>query len=261
MKKVIFPLALCLITAACGGDENDGKTEPEMKISSCYVVSSSSGQSENFSSPVGMYITSEAGQPYEGSGVWSASYKSGAWAMDKPVYVTKAGKVYAYYPYSSNDSPPVLPLDMTKQTDVLYSRVAFPIAPGSVSLSVKLYHALSKLVVSVKGEEVTGLSLSSPVTCRFNISTGEFTDLQSGQVASTGGRLFVVPHVTVGKEMLITLKSGKQYTYSVDGTEFRAGESYTYEFQLNEDRDKLEILDISVEDWINDNNYNDYLRR
>ena len=86
MKKVIFPLALCLITAACGGDENGG-TEPEMKISSCYVVSSSSGQSENFSSPVGMYITSEAGQPYEGSGVWSASYNSGAWAMDKPVYV------------------------------------------------------------------------------------------------------------------------------------------------------------------------------
>ena len=120
---------------------------------------------------------------------------------------------------------------------------------------------MSQLVVSVKGEEVTGLSLSSPVTCRFNICTGEFTDLQSGQVASTGGRLFVVPHVTVGKEMLITLKSGKQYTYSVDGTEFRAGESYTYEFQLNEDRDKLEILDISVEDWINDNNYNDYLRR
>ncbi|MCO7113074.1 fimbrillin family protein [Bacteroides uniformis] len=181
MKKVIFPLALCLITAACGGDENDGKTEPEMKISSCYVVSSSSGQSENFFSPVGMYITSEAGQPYEGSGVWSASYNSGAWAMDKPVYVTKAGKVYAYYPYSSNDSPPVLPLDMTRQTDVLYSRVASPIAPGSVSLSVKLYHALSKLVVSVKGEEVTGLSLSSPVTCRFNICTGEFTDLQSGR--------------------------------------------------------------------------------
>ena len=180
MKKVIIPL-LCLITAACGGDENDGKTEPEMKINSCYVVSSSSGQSENFSSPVGMYITSEAGQPYEGSGVWSASYNSGAWAMDKPVYVTKAGKVYAYYPYSSNDSPPVLPLDMTKQTDVLYSRVASPIAPGSVSLSVKLYHALSKLVVSVKGEEVTGLSLSSPVTCRFNICTGEFTDLQSGR--------------------------------------------------------------------------------
>lgn len=48
MKKVIFPLALCLITAACGGDENDGKTEPEMKINSCYVVSSSSGQSEIF---------------------------------------------------------------------------------------------------------------------------------------------------------------------------------------------------------------------
>ena len=80
-------------------------------------------------------------------------------------------------------------------------------------------------------------------------------------MTSTDGRLFVVPHVTVGKEMIITLKSGKQYTYSVDGTEFRAGESYTYEFQLNEDRDKLEILDISVEDWINDNNYNDYLRR
>lgn len=260
MKKVFYLLVFIGLIAACGGDENGG-TEPEMKISSCYVVSSSSGQSENFFFPVGMYITSEAGQPYEGSGVWSANCNSGAWTMDKPVYVTKAGKVYAYYPYSSNDTPPVLPLDMTKQTDVLYSRVASPIAPGSVSLSIKLYHALSKVVVSVKGEEVTGLSLPSPVTCRFDICTGEFTDLQSGQVVSTGGRLFVVPHITVGKEMLITLKSGKQYTYSVDGTEFRTGESYSYEFRLNEDRDKLEILDISVEDWINDNNYNDYLRR
>lgn len=260
MKKVFYPLfAICLITASCS-DEGSTKNADSMSISSCYLVKNNTAQSESFSSPVGMYILTEDGKPYEGDGIYNATYRSGTWSMNTPVFITKAGKVYSYFPYRSVDKLPELAVNMSEQTDLLYSKVASAVAPGSTALSIKLYHALSRLSVSVEGEEITEMSLESPLTCKFNIITGAFSDKTNGSVTVHSGRMLVIPHTAVATELKITLKTGKQYSYSVSGTEYRTGEDYTYQFRLNENRDKLEILSFSVEDWINDNNYNDYLR-
>ena len=259
MKKVFYPLlSVCLIAASCSSDDKAGNAE--MSISSCYVMKNNSTRLESFSSPIGMYVLTEDGQLY-GDGTYYASYSSGAWSMNSPVYVTKAGSVYSYFPYKSGDTPPDLTVNMNDQEDFLYSKVAASIAPGSSSLSVKLYHALSQLTVSVEGEEIASLSLQSPTTCKLNICTGVFTGSVPGKVTAQSGQLLVIPHTAVGTEIKIVLKDGKEYAYPVSGTNYRTGENYTYLFQLNENREKLRIVSFSVEDWINDEPHKDYLRR
>lgn len=258
MKTLFYPLFfVCLIAASCSNEDNENNAE--MSISSCYVMKNSSTQLESFSSPIGMYILTEDGQPYE-SGTYYANYVSGAWSMNTPVYVTKKGSVYTYFPYKSGDNLPNLSLSLADQVDFLYSKVATSIAPGSSSLTIKLYHALSQLSVSIEGEEIASLSLQSPATCKFNICTGVFTGTVLGTVTAQSGQMLVVPHTAAGTELKIVLKDGKEYTYPVSGTNYRTGENYTYQFQLNENRETLEIVSFSVEDWISDEIYHDYLR-
>ena len=113
--QCFFPL-VCLILVSCSKDNSDipsCKEEIQMSISSCYVVKNDNSQSENFASPIGLYLLSEDNQPYD-----NASYKNSAslvgeqWKIAIPVYVEKPGKVYAYYPYHSGDDPEALVVHM-----------------------------------------------------------------------------------------------------------------------------------------------------
>lgn len=264
MKKLLCPLfVLCLLGSSCSKDNSPVENEDgQMNISSCYVVKNNNTLSENFSSPIGLYVLTEDNQPYDADSYKNfASLVSGQWKVNVPVYVEKKGKVYAYYPYMSGDNPEMLDVNMANQVDLLYSKTAVPIAPGSSSLSVKMYHALSQLSVNVEGEEVVGLTLQSPLTARFNVRTGSFSSLVDGVVSSSFGNMLLIPHtVPEGREMTIRLKDGSEYSYSLAGSVFKSGENPTFQFKLNANRETLEIISFTVEDWINDNVYNDYLR-
>lgn len=263
MKKLLFSLFVSLSFLSCSKDSAPAeREEKQMSISSCYVVKNDNTQSENFASPIGLYILSEDNLPYDNvSYKNSASLVTGQWKIAAPVYVEKPGKVYAYYPYQSGDSPEALAVNMTNQVDLLYSKAVASIAPGSSSLSVKLHHALSQITVTVEDEEVSGLSLSSPLTGEFNVCTGSIKLLTTGVLDVSTGSLLIVPHAPAANtEMAIRLKSGSGYRYSLAGMEFKPGENYTFAFKLNANRETLEITSFSVENWISDKIYNDYLR-
>lgn len=262
--QCFFPL-VCLILVSCSKDNSDipsCKEEIQMSISSCYVVKNDNSQSENFASPIGLYLLSEDNQPYD-----NASYKNSAslvgeqWKIAIPVYVEKPGKVYAYYPYQSGDDPEALVVNMANQVDLLYSKTVANISPGSSSLSVKLHHALSQITVAVENEEVAGLSLLSPMTGKFNVCVGSFTQLTSGVVNVSSGNLLIFPHVpAVDAEMTICLKNGSCYQYSLAGMDLKPGETYVFKFKLNANRETLEIASFSVQDWVVRENHVDYLR-
>lgn len=258
MKKVFYLLVFISLIAASCSNEDKQKDNAQMSINSCYVLQNNT-ELESFNHPIGMYILNQKGNPYE-KGTYYANYESGNWHLNEPVYVSEKGSVYAYFPYKSSDVLPELSIDMTKQEDLLYSKLAVAIAPGSSALSIKLYHALSQLSVSVAGEKISSVSLYSPVRCKFNICSGAFTDSTMGNVTSQSDKILVIPHTAAGTDLIITLQDGKQYSYSLEGAVYRSGENYTYQFQLNDNREKLEIVSFTVEDWINDEIYNDYLR-
>lgn len=261
MKKLLLLGFLMLM--ACGGGNEDPlleKPEETFKIASC-MVKESDFLVENFSSPIGLYILDENKLPYDPDAlVNNASLVHGSWVLNRPVYVTGKGVVYAYYPYSLSDVLPSLGIDMTKQVDILYTKVPATIDIGSSAMALELAHALSQIVVTVEGEEVKSLSLSSsPLSGRFNVCTGQFEVLSNGVVSGSSDKLLVFPHLC-SAELKITLLSGVEYTYAIDSQTYVAGENYTYEFKLNANRERLEILSVSVADWINDFYFQDFLK-
>lgn len=258
MKKSIYSILMsCFIAASCSNEQTIDN-DSQMRIQSCYVMSSNNSQSENFSSPIGLYIQDEGGHPYD-KGSYYASLSSGSWVLNEPVYVTKKGYVYSYYPYQEGVSLPEVSVDMNGQTDWLYTETPYEINNGSASLSIKLHHALALLNVSVENEVVAHLSLESPRTAKLNVCTGLFTEQVSGEVSASSDKLLVIPHTVSNKELKIRLSSGKEYSYTLDSTLLEQGKSYTFQFKLNEDREQLEVVSFSVEKWESGDVFNDYL--
>lgn len=261
MKRIIYILfSLSFLFTSCSDDgEPDAKTSA-MSINSCYVLESNN-IAENFASPIGLYVLNEDNQPYDPD-----SYKNSAnlihsdWQISTPVYVVGKGLVYAYYPYRPADSLPLMDIDMQQQTDILYTKVPSPIEPGNSALTLKLYHALSQIMISVEDEEVASVALYSPVTATLDICTSLFSNLKYNEVSCSSGQLLIIPHKMSKGEMKICLKSGNTYTYEISNMGFSPGENYTYKFKLNSNREKLEISSVTVENWINDYTHNDYLR-
>lgn len=266
MRKLLcFFFLSSLILVSCSKDSNNEPAEREemkMSISSCHVVKNDNSQSENFASPIGLYLLSEDNQPYDNiSYKNSASLVGGQWKIAVPVYVEKSGKVYSYYPYHSGDNPEALVINMINQVDLLYSKTVANIVPGSSSLSVKLHHALSQITVTVEGEEVSGISLVSPLTAEFNVCTGLFSQQVTGVVNVSSDKLLIIPHIpATNTEMTIRLKNGSSYQYSLTGTSLKPGETYVFKFKLNANRETLEITSFSVVDWVVRENHVDYLR-
>ena len=266
MRKLLcFFFLSSLILVSCNKDSNNEPAEREemkMSISSCHVVKNDNSQSENFASPIGLYLLSEDNQPYDNISYQnSASLVGGQWKIAVPVYVEKPGKVYSYYPYHSGDNPEALVINMVNQVDLLYSKTVANIAPGSSSLSVKLHHALSQIMVAVENEEVSSLSLPSPITGLFNVCTGFFTEQMMGVANADSDNLLIIPHLPASNtEMTIHLKNASSYQYSLAGMDFKPGETYIFKFKLNANRETLEVTSLSVEDWVIHENHVDYLR-
>ena len=262
MNKIVnsFLFSLCCFLASCGNSDDPVAESSTMHITSCYVVNNNT-LSENLSSPIGLYITTVDNKPYGDSYRNYASLVHGNWMMNAPVYVENKGLVYSYYPYSESDTSPIVSLDMTKQVDLLYVKKPIEIGSGSASLSIQLSHALSQIVVSVEGEEISSLSLtSSPVSGNFNICTGAFEELSTGEMTSYSNKILLVPHLCNQADLKIRLKGGKEYTYAISDMDYVQGESYTYKFKLTENREQLQITSVTVESWVTGSVFEDYLK-
>lgn len=261
-KRIYSSALLCTLIAflvSCSGDNSPAAETATMQIKSCSVFSNNI-LSANFASPIGLYILKEDNQPYVPNSHKNSAYLSGEkWVVNTPVYITGKGKVYAYFPYSSSGSFPKILVDMSKQVDILFTKTPSIIDAGNFSLALTLSHALSQIVVSVENEEVESLSFLSPASGAFNISSGIFSDLTVGEVKTSSGKLLVIPHSCTGSEIKFKLKSGNEYTYAISNIDFMRGESYAYEFKLNADREQLEILSVTVEEWVNDSIFQDYI--
>ncbi len=261
MKNQIYVSALlCILIGSlvsCSGGDPTAETHV-MQIKSCSVRENNI-LSDNFSSPIGLYILTEDNKPYANESYKnSASLAHGKWVINTPVYITGKGLVYSYFPYALSDNTPEISVDMNQQVDVLYSKSPAIINVGTSALSLELSHALSQIVVSVENEEVESLSLSSPATASLNICTGIFSNSVTGKVSSLSKELLIVPHLCK-ESLVIRLKNGNEYTYAISNANFSPGERYTYDFKLNANREKLEINSVTVEEWVSGGNHSGYL--
>lgn len=259
MKKIISILFVLPVLLSCSKENSDTPVPGNIAhLTSCMLYQNHSTVSESFSSPIGLYVLKEDNSPYGENYINSASFNKDKWGIASPVYITSPGKVYSYFPYVPGVNPERIPIDATKQIDWLYSRTPVSISPGNSSFSSNLYHAMSRIFVSVESETVREISLTAPVSALFNVCTGKFSEPISGTLSTVTGELLLIPH-TSSSELRIILSSGKEYTYSLAASTFLSGESLSYNFRLNENREKLEVISFSIQNWTAEKSYSDYI--
>ena len=230
-----------------------------LSVKSCTVRALSSEQETIAPSPLRIWVVGASYSAYDGDICRLLTNLNQTWNLSAPVYVqgTSIGYVYACYPADLSTST-TQAIDMQLQSDLLYCKNPVEFASGKSSVNLVLHHALSRIVVKVDNQTVTGLSIESPIRANFDVLTGNFADLATGTVTSTDSTLLIIPHSKELSQLKINLDNGKTYTYSITNSSFSSEKSYVYGFVLNENREQLSVKTVTIEPWIEEK-YQDYL--
>ena len=191
------------------------------------------------------------------------------WSPDKPVYLTKTpGSLYAYYPYKAGTDLSAIPVDVSSQIDYLYAEPVKNVNEDKSNVSITLKHMLTNIKVSIARGTYEGIGNISNITIHSQGfgTTGTFNAAQESPAFVTtqgadnaipqsvtttlGGTATDILVVPTGETKPITVTAtidDKEYTVSSDEVTLNNGSSYQYSLNLN--ATKLEIVGISIEPW------------
>ena len=191
------------------------------------------------------------------------------WSPDKPVYLTTTpGSLYAYYPYKAGTDLSAIPVDVSSQIDYLYAEPVKNVNEDNSNVSITLKHMLTNIKVSIARGTYEGIGNISNITIHSQGfgTTGTFNAAQESPafittqgadnairqditttLGGTATDILVVP-TGVTKPITVTATiDDKEYTVSSDEVTLNNGNSYQYSLNLN--ATKLEIVGVSIEPW------------
>ena len=199
------------------------------------------------------------------------TYDGSKWIAAEQYEVQKEQTVYAYHPYTENVDMPYVPVDLTRQEDVMYGQCI--VTPDFPTAKPEMKHALSLIRVKLLRDEYMGTGLVTDVTVR-NVNSHLAMDVVYGNIAYPdaqkcdipigGGFMLNDANPTVSEAILPPLyhPDGVLLSFKLDGKEmnytfpswhdWEAGNIYTYTIKIkgayNAEINK-EDVPIDVEYW------------
>ena len=199
------------------------------------------------------------------------TYDGSKWIAAEQYEVQKEQTVYAYHPYTENVDRPYVPVDLTRQEDVMYGQCI--VTPDFPTAKPEMKHALSLIRVKLLRDEYMGTGLVTDVTVR-NVNSHLAMDVVYGNIAYPdaqkcdipigGGFMLNDANPTVSEAILPPLyhPDGVSLSFKLDGKEmnytfpswhdWEAGNIYTYTIKIkgayNAEINK-EDVPIDVEYW------------
>lgn len=199
------------------------------------------------------------------------TYDGSKWIAAEQYEVQKEQTVYAYHPYTENVDMPYVPVDLTRQEDVMYGQCI--VTPDFPTAKPEMKHALSLIRVKLLRDEYMGTGLVTDVTVR-NVNSHLAMDVVYGNIAYPdaqkcdipigGGFMLNDANPTVSEAILPPLyhPDGVSLSFKLDGKEmnytfpswhdWEAGNIYTYTIKIkgayNAEINK-EDIPIDVEYW------------
>ncbi len=181
----------------------------------------------------------------------SASYENGKWSISPTVELKEGEQAYlfAFYPYGANlTKPEAIPVDITEQTDYLYSGSAVSVSYSSPQGSLKMQHASSILAFNIsKGRYEGAGELSSikitdiPVRGTLNIASGIINNTEKGDYTIIANKqidtewvkdlpqMFCLPFKSNGQDITVAfLIDGKDYSINLPKTDIETGMKYIF---------------------------------
>lgn len=199
------------------------------------------------------------------------TYDGSKWIAAEQYEVQKEQTVYAYHPYTESVDMPYVPVDLTRQEDVMYGQCI--VTPDFPTAKPEMKHALSLIRVKLLRDEYMGTGLVTDVTVR-NVNSHLAMDVVYGNIAYPdaqkcdipigGGFMLNDANPTVSEVILPPLyhPDGVSLSFKLDGKEmnytfpswhdWEAGNIYTYTIKIkgayNAEINK-EDVPIDVEYW------------
>ena len=249
----MMTLALTVVFNACS---SDGKEEPQPQSAQLSISTSIQTKTVITEFAAGdkmnLYVKGESSvnSTDKVSGV-SASYENGKWSISPTVELKEGDQAYlfAFYPYGANlTKPEAIPVDITAQTDYLYSGSAVSVSYSSPQGSLKMQHASSILAFNIsKGRYEGAGELSSikitdiPVKGTLNIASGIINSTEKGDYTITANKqidtewvkdlpqMFCLPFKSNGQDITVAfLIDGKDYSINLPKTDIETGMKYIF---------------------------------
>lgn len=249
----MMTLVLTVVFNACS---SDGKEEPQPQSAQLSISTSIQTKTVITEFAAGdkmnLYVKYESSvnSTDKVSGV-SASYENGKWSISPTVELKEGEQAYlfAFYPYGANlTRPEAIPVDITAQTDYLYSGSAVSVSYSSPQGSLKMQHASSILAFNIsKGRYEGAGELSSikitdiPVRGTLNIASGIINSTEKGGYTITANKqidtewvkdlpqMFCLPFKSNGQDITVAfLIDGKEYSINLPKIDIETGMKYIF---------------------------------
>ena len=182
------------------------------------------------------------------------------WEISPEIRLVKGGKVflYAVAPYdAAYTNPAAIPVDLSKQLDLLYSGAYVPATFNTHSVKLNMKHALTLASYNILKQNYSGAGKLTSLTVAgdpvfsngtMNVSTGAVTGSEKTGVsadfnvtATAQGwtsdipSLWVIPFSTkVQKASLTAVIDGKSYTIDIPEVEMKAGFQFIFRLTLTD---------------------------
>lgn len=174
----------------------------------------------------------------------------------------------AVYPYSDkNTSPSSVQVDVSTQTDYLYSGGTASVSKSNPTASIIMKHALGVFAFNIDKKGYSGAGKLQEIKLsgngfytigNLNVSTGSIMGSTSGEFSKTfdetlveGGftnnlpAMFVIPSTSNGNNIQITIKvDGKEYSSYLPQQSVSGGNKYLFRMALTE-RDLVVFPDLT----------------
>lgn len=192
------------------------------------------------------------------------------WGMDQPQ--NQDTQFYAYYPYQAGEDISQgfhFQIQADQSTHAKYTASDFMMADRSAApvdkeVHLQFTHHLSKVVLTIdnrKGIDIADVFLGDVYgralvqAGKTPINMGQPGTVKAGKVAISGDSvawaLIVVPQTTAPK-LIITSKTGEQYTYEVpEAIRFASGKRYKAQVTIDA-KTLLTDFTTEVSDWVDD---------
>jgi hypothetical protein len=285
-KKINFGLLLFVIMlSACssgsggGSDDGGGSKSASLAITTniytrAVMTSFSSGNKMNlFVKNIGNPTATDYKENV------SASFSNSSWSISPNVELKadKSAYIYAFYPYSaSNTNASAIPVDLSSQTDYLYSGSAVSVNASSPSASLTMKHAMSMLAFNISNQSYTGTGNLTAITISgdavytagtLNVESGTITGTTKGDyqfsknktIVAAGWtsdlpQAFCIPFKSTGKNVSVTMTiDSKTYSFFIPSMEVSMGMKYIFHIALTDNGltiipNKTETISLNKED-------------
>ena len=286
MKRIIPPLALIAVAAACSPLEPETSTMTEdtplqVSVSNAAVVASRGiirSTSLADGSEIGLTLHDISGTSYQGEDCENRCYtasgtgSSQTWESESPIMVSNTpGTLYGYYPYSSSaDRIDAIAVraDSDNQTDWMYAEPVEGITKANSKADIVMRHALSAVRITAgRGTytgtgDITGITVSGEkiaTSAVLDARTGALSGLEgfnraisvqtpSASLSSAGSvDVLVIPTEEVTDILIGITMDGSEYQLTLEDIMLQQGRVTECEVAFNDG--KAFVADIKVTAW------------